>query len=155
MDLHRDQERLADPVKAVVEQYRNIVEAVLVDTDIWLRHGEVSRAIPEVMPDAILVTDENGCIISVNSQFELMFGYHRSEVFGRLPEMLMPEADRARHVAHRQAYANAPRLRDIAEDQRLLARRKNGVEFTVQIKLGPVIVPTGTYTIAVIRKTRD
>jgi len=155
MDLHKDHDRLADPVKAVVEQYREIAEAVLSDAEIWLRQGELSRAIPEAMPDAILVTDENGCIVSVNAQFELMFGYHRSEVIGKLPEILMPEPDRAGHVSLRQAYANAPRVRDMAGDQRILARRKNGSEFRVQVKLAPVIISAGLYTIAVIRTIRD
>jgi hypothetical protein len=35
------------------------------------------------------------------------------------------------------------------------AVRKNGAEINVMIRLGPVVIPDGIYTIAVIRKTRD
>jgi len=141
--------------KDVVEQCRQIAGAAMADAETWLRQGALSRAIPEAMPDAILVVDEQGKIISTNSQFELMFGYHRSEIIGQAPEMLMPEAARARHVERRRDYADCPRIREMSSDRGLLARRKNGREFRVQIKLGPVVIPTGVYTVVVIRRMKD
>jgi PAS domain S-box-containing protein len=144
-----------DDAKAVVEQYRRIADAAIDDAGTWLRQGALSRAVPEAMPDAIMVTDEAGIIVSVNAKFELMFGYHRSEVIGQLPEMLMPVAMRARHVAHRGGYAEDPRVRDMGETLKLRGLRKNGIEFDAQIKLGPVVIPDGIYTIVVIRRTRD
>jgi protein-histidine pros-kinase len=102
-----------------------------------------------------MVTDEAGVIVSVNAKFELMFGYHRSEVIGQLPEILIPPSMRTRHVADRRAYAAEPRVRDMSEDLKLRGLRKNGVEFDVQIKLGPVVIPDGVYTVAIIRKVRD
>jgi PAS domain-containing protein len=76
----------SDKANAVVAQYRDIAAAAMDDAKTWLRKGALSRAIAEAMPDAVLVADESGIIISVNSQFELMFGYHRSEVIGKTPE---------------------------------------------------------------------
>jgi PAS domain S-box-containing protein len=145
----------ADEAKAVVEQYRQIAGAAMADAETWLRQGGLSRAIPEAMPDAILVADEHGKIISVNSQFELMFGYHRSEVIGQTPEMLLPESVRTRHIEHRRGYTENPRVREMGENLRLLGRRKNGLEFPVQVKFGPVVIPDGVYTIVVIRRTKD
>ncbi len=145
----------ADDAKATVEQYRRIADAAITDAGAWLRQGALSRAIPEAMPDAIMVTDEAGVIVSVNAKFELMFGYHRSEVIGQLPEMLMPPAQRDRHVTHRRSYAEDPRVRDMSAKMQLRALRKNGVEFDALIKLGPVVIPGGIYTIVVIRKAQD
>jgi PAS domain S-box-containing protein len=102
-----------------------------------------------------LVADELGEIISVNSQFELMFGYHRSEVIGQLPEMLLPEVVRPRHVEHRRGYVENPRVRQMGGDRTRLGRRKNGLEFRVQVKFGPVVIPAGVYTIVVTRRTKD
>src|SRR4051812_36789953 len=144
-----------DDAQAAVEQYRKIADAAITEAESWLRQGALSRAIPEAMPDAIMVTDESGVIVSVNGRFELMFGYHRSEVIGRMPEMLMPEAVRARHVEHRREYTGNPRIRDMSENLKLRGRRKNGAEFEAFIKLGPVIIPAGIYTIVIIRKLRD
>jgi PAS domain S-box-containing protein len=150
-----DPDTHADDAKTLVEQYRRIADAAITDAGTWLRQGALSRAIPEAMPDAIMVTDENGVIVSVNAKFELMFGYHRSEVIGHLPEMLMPEAVRARHVAFRREYAENPRIRDMSQEMKLRGLRKNGVEFDALIKLGPVVIPDGIYTVVIIRKTRD
>jgi PAS domain S-box-containing protein len=145
----------SDNADAVVAQYRDIAAAAMDDAKTWLRKGALSRAIAEAMPDAILVADESGIIVSVNSQFELMFGYHRSEVIGKTPEMLVPEAARIRHVAHRRGYVDNPRVRDMGENLKLMGRRKNGTEFSVLVKLGPVVIPDGVYTIVVIRRTRE
>jgi PAS domain S-box-containing protein len=144
-----------DKANKVVAQYRQIAKAVMTDAETWLRQRALSRAIPEAMPDAIMVTDEAGIIISVNSQFELMFGYHRSEVIGNTPEMLLPEASRARHIEQRRSFVDNPRVRGLGENLGLLGRRKNGLEFRVLVKLGPVVIPAGVYTIAVIRRVRE
>jgi len=142
---------LSGPGKEV-EQYRDVVDAAMSDAETWMRQRALSRAIAEAMPDAILVADEAGLIISVNSQFELMFGYHRSEVIGRTPEMLLPEGVRARHAGYRLGYVENPRVREMGETMTLIARRKSGAEFRVRVKLGPVVIPTGIYTIVIIRR---
>lgn len=147
---------ISNGAEDIVEQYRNLASAAMADAQNWLREGALCRAIPEALPDAVMVTDEAGHIVSVNSQFELMFGYHRSEVIGCTPEMLLPEACRARHVQHRRAYAEHPKIvHDMADGSRFLARRKNGVEFRVSVSLGPVVIPAGPYTIVAIRRVRD
>jgi PAS domain S-box-containing protein len=139
----------------VLARYCDIAAAAMSDAEIWLRQGALSRVIPEAIPDAILVTNEAGIIILVNAQFELMFGYHRSEVLGNIVEMLLPEALRARHVEYRHAFAARPRVRALGENLELIGRRKNGLEFRALIKLGPVVIPAGVYTIAVIRSVPD
>lgn len=113
------------------------------------------RAIPEAMPDALLIVDGNGAIVLINTQFELMFGYHRSELIGKTPEMLLPPDLRERHVNHRQGYADDPRARAMGSDMVLRGRRKNGTEFRVLVMLGPVVTPDGICTIAVIRRVAE
>jgi PAS domain S-box-containing protein len=140
---------------ATVAQYRDIAVAAMSDAEMWLRQGALSRAIPEAIPDAIVIVDEAGTIILVNSATELMFGYHRSEVIGNPVEMLLPESVRARHVDHRRVFSEEPRVRTMGESLVLNARRKNGGEFRVRVKLGPVVTPAGMYTIAVIRTVRE
>jgi hypothetical protein len=69
--------------------------------------------------------------------------------------MLLPEAIRARHVELRRSFVDSPRVRGLGENLGLLGRRKNGLEFRVLVKLGPVVIPAGVYTIAVIRRVRE
>lgn len=139
-------------IEAAAELYREIAVAALDDATVSMRAGALARAIPEAMPDAVLAVSETGEIVSVNVQCELMFGYHRSELLGQTPEILMPEGVRERHVAHRARYAETPRVRDMGENLHLIARRKTGSEFAGPVRLGPVVIPEGIYTIVVIRR---
>jgi PAS domain S-box-containing protein len=155
LDMQDDPITNTADATAIIEQYRQIAQAAIADAEIWLHQGALSRAIPEVMPDAIMVVDTTGTIVSVNAKFELMFGYHRTEVVGQKPELVVPEGARARHVELRRKYSENPRIRDMSGEIKLRGRRKDGVEIDLLIKLGPVVIPSGTFTIAFIRKLQD
>ena len=45
----------------------------------------------EFSPDAIVVTDSQGRITSLNAQVERMFGFSREELLGQPVEILIPE----------------------------------------------------------------
>ena len=143
------------PVEPSFADYHEVASAALDDARVSLRANALARALPEALPDAVVVVNESGEIVAVNGQAELMFGYHRSELIGRPVEMLLPEEARERHVHHRAAFGDAPRIRDIGENRHLTARRKNGVEIPVLIRLGPVVIPDGVFTIVVIHRRID
>jgi PAS domain S-box-containing protein len=105
----------------------------------------------EFSPDAVLVADHRGCIVRLNGQAELMFGYARQELLGELVEILLPERFRSSHPAHRGAYANQPRLRPMGAGRDLYARHKDGREFPVDILLSPVELDGESFTLAVVR----
>ena len=60
------------------------------------------------IPGAIVVSDENGCIVRVNAQVEKMFGYRPDELLGQTVEILFPERFRQLYVEHRQHYRQDP-----------------------------------------------
>ncbi len=62
-------------------------------------------AVIEALPDALVVTTLEGDIIIFNKRAELMFGYHRTEMFGKTVELLIPERDRAEHIRLRKRYS--------------------------------------------------
>lgn len=130
------------------------VSALQAATD-SLRQTALLRAIPEASPDALMAVNDMGRIEYVNLQFELMFGYHRSEVIGKYPEMLLPREIRERHIDHRTRYFNSPSVREMGERQHLEAARKNGTRFRVLIRLSPLVIPEGMFTIAAIRRPPD
>lgn len=136
-----------------VDHYRDIATGALNDAEAWLREGALIRAIPEALPDAVLVSDNAGIVMMVNAQLELMFGYHRSDIIGQRVEMLLPADARAKHVQQRFAYSMNPRVRPLKENVHLRGLTKGGIEFGVLISLGPVVIPDGVFTIAVLRRT--
>src|SRR5437899_13001919 len=55
------------------------------------------RSILATVPDAMVVIDEAGLILSFSAAAEKMFGYAEDEIIGRNVKMLMPSPDRERH----------------------------------------------------------
>ena len=48
------------------------------------------EAFLEVMPDSVVVTDDDGTILHANTPVETMFGYRHSELVGKSVEILVP-----------------------------------------------------------------
>lgn len=55
------------------------------------------RSTLATVPDAMVVIDEAGLILSFSAAAEKMFGFSESEIVGRNVKMLMPSPDRERH----------------------------------------------------------
>jgi PAS domain S-box-containing protein len=109
----------------------------------------------ESAPDAMVIIDEDGKIAIVNGQTETMFGYGRDEMLGQAVEMLLPERLRRTHIGHRETFAASPKLRPMGMGQALIARRKDGSEFPVEISLSPVNAAAGRFISSVIRDVTE
>jgi PAS domain S-box-containing protein len=113
--------------------------------------GELSGALLEAAPDAMVVADERGKIRLVNAQAEIMFGYPRAELLGCDIEMLMAERFRGRHRSHRQQYAVNGRVRPMGAGLDLCGRHRSGREFPVEISLSPLLTSAGLLVSAAVR----
>ena len=70
---------------------------------------------------------------------------------GQLVEILLPERFRERHLEHRTRYFAAPVTRPMGASYELLAQRKDGSEFPVEISLSPLQTEEGLLITSVIR----
>ena len=109
------------------------------------------RMLLESAPDAMIIIDDQGKIAIANGQSEKMFGYERQEMLGQPVEMLLPERLQESHVGHREGFSENPRLRPMGPGLELLARRKDGSEFPVEISLSPVQTDAERFVSSVIR----
>ena len=109
----------------------------------------------EASPDAIVVTDADGRITSINSQVDRLFGYVRQELIGQDVEILVPERFRKAHPGHRGAYKAQASVRPMGANLELFGRCKDGTEFPVDIMLSPMETPGGRVVISVIRDISD
>jgi PAS domain S-box-containing protein len=112
---------------------------------------DIFRGLLDAAPDAIVVIDEAGRIVLVNRQAQALFGYAAEELVGQLIETLVPESYRATHVQHRDRYMESPRTRPMGAGLDLLARRKDGSQFPVEISLSPLETPEGLLVSAAVR----
>jgi PAS domain S-box-containing protein len=58
-----------------------------------LRQSELKfQNLIESAPDAVVIVDKNGNIQMINRQTEVLFGYTKAELYGKKPEILIPES---------------------------------------------------------------
>jgi PAS domain S-box-containing protein len=115
----------------------------------------LEREFLEFAPDAVIGVDERGEIRLANSRTQAVFGYGREELIGKPVEMLVPEALRSAHVAHRDRYFDSPRPRPMGAGLDLYARRRDGSEFPCEISLSVVATGGGMMALAAIRDITD
>ena len=124
-----------------------------------LNHGKILdaryRGLLETVPDAIVMVDNTGRIVLINTQAEALFGYRREELIGKPIEILLPERFRQSHVEHRTRYFAEPKTRTMGAGLELFACQKDGSEFPVEISLSPLTTDEGTFAMSAIRDITD
>jgi PAS domain S-box-containing protein len=105
----------------------------------------------EAAPDAVVIIDQDGKIVRVNGQTEMMFGHGREELLGQEVEILMPERFRASHRGQRSAFMAHPSTRPMGPALELWALRKDGSEFPVEISLSPIPDRAGILVAGIVR----
>lgn len=99
------------------------------------KSGDIFRTLLESSAEGIVVVDREGEIVMVNGKAEELFGYRQEELSGKVVDLLLPESRREVHRAHRAEYLATPRNRAMGLGLDLVARRKDGSEFPVEIAL--------------------
>jgi PAS domain S-box-containing protein len=79
-----------------------------------------------------------------------LLGYESGELLGQAVEILVPERLRGTHASHRKEYMANPRNRPMGVGLDLLARKKDGSEFPVEISLSYASTPDGLMIMAFI-----
>jgi len=85
--------------------------------------------------EGMIVTNNRGIIELTNPNLLKMFGYAEEELIGQPIEILVPDSAKKRHQSHRKNYTDSPKDRRMGGDMDLLAKRKDGSEFSVEIGL--------------------
>jgi len=109
------------------------------------------RRFLESAPDAVVIADEEGRIVLVNSQTEKLFGYARDELIGAQVEQLMPEQFRQNHAEYRRCYVREPTTRAMNPEGNIWALDKDGREFPIEVSLSPLETEQGVLVSAAIR----
>lgn len=109
------------------------------------------QALLHAAPDAIVIADHNGRMVIANQKAESLFGYTQHELIGQPVELLIPSRFQIQHEAHRRDYSADPRARPMGAGMDLVARRKDGAEFPVEVSLSPLQTTDGLLVTSVIR----
>jgi PAS domain S-box-containing protein len=138
----------------IVTGRTSIIEQLMVERTAQLdasqREEERFRVAVEAAPNAMLMVDQTGTIVLLNSQAEALFGYARAELIGQAVERLVPERYRRQHPAHRSAFYRAPAARPMGAGRDLFGLHKDGHEIPVEIGLNPLGTEKGSFVLAAV-----
>lgn len=113
------------------------------DTDgLGLRDHSLEQAllgsILTTVPDALIVIDMRGRIVSFSPAAQRMFQYAEGDVLGENISMLMPSPDRERHDGYIDHYLTTGERRIIGIGRLTSARRRDGSTFPIELSVGEV-----------------
>jgi two-component system sensor kinase FixL len=94
------------------------------------------RSILSTVPDAMVVIDSRGTILSFSAAAERLFGYSEDEMRGSNVSRLMPSPDRERHDGYIQRYLETGERRIIGIGRVVFAQRRDGTTFPMELSIG-------------------
>jgi PAS domain S-box-containing protein len=98
----------------------------------------------------IVLLNKLGNIILANKQSIDLFEYSAAEFIALKVEDLMPARFHDVHLSHRAGYHQHPENRPMGRGMQLLAKKKTGIEFPVEISLGHYMIEDEPHVIAFI-----
>ena len=98
------------------------------------------RSILATVPDAMIVIDEKGIILSFSAAAETMFGFSEGEVLGQNIKMLMPSPLREEHDGYLRNYLETGRRKIIGIGRITTAMRRDGHTFPIELAVGEAFV---------------
>lgn len=104
----------------------------------------------DAAPNAQLMVDRDGMVLSFNPHAATLFGYSREEMVGRRFDDLLPPEMRAAHADHCRAFFSQPRQRLMGSGGTFVGQRKDGTRLDLKIGLSFLESQAGVIAIASI-----
>ncbi len=142
--------REIDDMKRAIQVFHDD-QLRLRDAKVQLKESEELSALFDAVSDVVIMSDVSGKIVAVNETAGRIFGYSSEELIGEKLEILMPP-----HVAaqHDRYLSRNPRFRSsmvIGQRRSLIAVRKNGSEFPIDLSVNAFEVDGKRMVVGVLR----
>lgn len=125
-------------------------------TEESLRESEEQyRTMAETASDAILVLDENGTIVFVNSAAEAIFGYHQRELPGNTLSEIIPEYQRLNFLDSMLRTANTGERKAPRHGIEVAGLHRSGRSIPLEISYGETLRNGRKYFIGIARDITD
>lgn len=139
-DLAQSFVQMVDKIQARETQLLEQAEALSQsNSGLSLLNTQLS-AVMENALDGLIVIDEKAIIQSFNPAACHMFGYTAKEVIGEHASLLVPERFHTRNETYLQELLAAEDANVFAVGREVLARRKDGTEFPIELGISPMFV---------------
>jgi len=136
-----------DEEKARQEQEIRIQRQIAFASGLF--QGDVTiRTLLESLTEGVVIIDNSGTILLVNTATEQIFDYQREGLIGKHQTVLIPERFRKVLEEHEAGYFKEPRIRPTVPLHDLGGRRRDGSEFPVEITLNCIETINGVLIMA-------
>ncbi|OWK28321.1 PAS domain S-box protein [Sphingomonas mucosissima] len=134
--------------RAFYDQNGELIRTIGVNVDVTERDDREAQlqareaqllSILQTVPDAMVVIDETGHILSFSRTAEQLFGYPADEVIGRNVSILTPDEHTGQHDAYLDHYLATGERRVIGRTRLLTARASNGREIPIELRVGEAV----------------
>ena len=105
----------------------------------------------DTLADGVVVIDSSGIIESVNPAIEKIFGYSADELKGKNVKRLMPSAQHGHHDDYVKRFVNTNETKAVGTNRDVMACKKDGQEFPVELGVNEMILGNERYFTGVIR----
>ena len=109
------------------------------------------EAVTQSANDAIINTNSKGLIVAWNRAAERIFGYANTEVIGRPLHILLAARQRDRLINLMTDYLAGDKIQALSANVELIAQRKDGGEFDIDLSLSRWQVADGVYFTNTVR----
>lgn len=131
-----------------LEKTRNAGQLALAEMTAQAAH---LKSVLDTAPDAAVVSDPKGIIVSFNAAAVRQFGYTESEAIGQNLRILMPEPYQSEHDHYIQRYQTTGERRIIGIDRVVVGKRKDGSTFPMKLAVGEAHTAGNHYFTGFIR----
>ncbi len=129
---------LDDPQARIVQADSDVTHMQQVQDELCERQAHL-QSILATVPDAMIVIDDKGAIISFSTAAEQVFGYAASEIVGSNVSVLMPPPDRDAHDQYLDAYFRTGLRRVIGYGRVVAGLTKSGKTFPMELSVGEAV----------------
>ncbi|WP_291398237.1 PAS domain-containing sensor histidine kinase [Devosia sp.] len=118
--------------------------------DLQVREAHL-QSVLDTVPDATIVIEVDGTMITFNKAAVRQFGYEPGEVIGQNVRMLMPSPYREQHDGYIERYLATGEKRIIGVDRVVVGRRKDASTFPMTLAVGETSTAGKRYFTGFIR----
>ena len=113
----------------------DVTDRVANEAQLAAREAQL-RSVLETVPDAMIVVDEKGIVLTFSPAAERLFGYAARQVVGANVAMLMPDHHGVHHDGYISRYLQTGTKRVLGRTRFLTARRANGEDVPIELRVG-------------------
>ncbi|MBI5632349.1 MAG: PAS domain S-box protein [Nitrospirae bacterium] len=141
-----------DEVGHLVDSFNSMRAKLASSYDLLRQSEQKNRAITITANDAIIMMDDKGYVLIWNPAAEGIFGFKAGEVLGRyLHDIIMPERYRADFEKGFRCFSETGRGPAVGKTVEMTARRKDNVEFPVELSLSALQINEQWHAVGIVR----